>query len=186
MKVTTRSYNTARTGANVEEAALTPHILARNFMVKHRSLHVDDDPRIEAQPLYVPGIKMSDGKVHDVVYVATMANNIWAFDANDGTAIWKAPTHLGRPVKPKPTPHPGFPSASEIDIWGVNILWGILGTPVIDAATNKLYAVAWTSPDGSTAQAGYQLHEVDITDGKALRSAEIQSNHAGQDSHARP
>ena len=186
MKVTTRSYNAARTGANVQEGVLTPHVLGRNFMVKHLSLRVDDDPRIEAQPLYVPGIKMSDGKVHDVVYVATMANNIWAFDANDGKAIWKAPTNLGRPIKPKPTPHPGFPSASEIDLWGVNILWGILGTPVIDTATNKLYAVVWTSPDGSTAQAVYQLHEVDITDGKPLRSTEIQANAAGQDSHGRP
>lgn len=176
MKVTTRSYNVSRTGANREETVLTPHTLARNLMVKHLSLHVDDDPRIEAQPLYISGIKMNDGKVHDVVYVATMANNIWAFDANDGKPIWKGPTNLGRPIKPKSTPHTGFPTATEIDLWGVNILWGILGTPVIDSATNKLYAVIWTSPDGSLAQAVYQLHEVDITDGKALRSTEIQAS----------
>jgi len=186
MKVITRSYNAARTSANLVETVLTPHVLARNFMVKHLSLHVDDDPRIEAQPLYLPAIKMNDGKVHDVVYIATMANNIWAFDANDGKPIWKAPTNLGRPIKPKPTPHPGFPTATEIDLWGVNILWGILGTPVIDPDSNKLYAIAWTSPDGSTSKAVFQLHEVDITDGKPLRSTEIQASANDQDSHGRP
>ena len=186
MKVTTRSYDNTRTGANLRETVLTPHILARNFMVKHLSLQVDDDPRIEAQPLYVPAIKMNDGKVHDVVYIATMANNIWAFDANDGKPIWKAPTNLGRPIKPKPAPHPGFPTATEIDLWGVNILWGILGTPVIDPDSNKLYAVAWTSLDGSTSKAVYQLHEVDIADGKSLRSTEIHASANDQDSHGRP
>jgi len=186
MKVTTRSYNSARTGANLEETVLTPHTLARNLMVKKLSLHVDDDPRLEAQPLYIPGIKMNDGKVHDVIYVATMANNIWAFDANDGAPIWKTPTNLGRPIKPKPSPHPGFPSATEIDLWGVNILWGILGTPVIDPDSNKMYVVIWTSLDGSTARAVYQLHEVDITDGKPLRATEIQASATDQDSHGRP
>jgi len=32
-----------------------PHVLGNNFMVKHLSLHVDDDPRIEAQPLLYAG-----------------------------------------------------------------------------------------------------------------------------------
>jgi outer membrane protein assembly factor BamB len=119
MRVFTRSYDNARTGANSQETVLTPKMVANNILVKRFSLNFDDDPRLEAQPLYISGIRMNDGKVHDVVYVCTMANNVWAFDANGGTPIWQKPVNLGRPIKPKPTPHPGFPNSSEIDLWGI-------------------------------------------------------------------
>ena len=105
MHVETRSYNAARTAANLNETVLTPRKIGSNLLVKKFSLHFGDDPRLESQPLYVSGIKMSDGKVHDVVYVCTMANNVWAFDATDGKSIWPKPTNLGRPIAPKPTPH---------------------------------------------------------------------------------
>jgi outer membrane protein assembly factor BamB len=165
MKVLTRSYDSARTGANTQETILTPQKVANNILVKRFSLNFDDDPRLEAQPLYVSGIKMNDGKVHDVVYVCTMANNVWAFDANDGKPIWQKPVNLGHPIKPKPMPHPGFPSSSEIDLWGINILWGIISTPVIDDETKIMYVVNWTSRDGTVDQAIYQLHAIDVTDG---------------------
>ena len=81
--------------------------------------------------------------------------------------LWK--TNLGPPIKPKPTPHPGFPNATEIDLWGVNIKWGILSTPCIDLDERKLYAVAWTSLDGSVANSQHELHALDITDGTDLQ-----------------
>jgi PQQ enzyme-like repeat protein len=180
VRVTTRSYDAARTGANTDEASFTPHNLGNNLMVKLFSLEVNDDPRLEAQPLYLTGIKMNDGKVHDVIYVCTMANNIWAFDANDGKAIWAKPTNLGRPIKPKPTPHPGFPDSTDIDIWGVNILWGILSTPVIDPETNRMYVVIWTSQTGDSVTAQHELHEVDLSDGAALRKTTIDATAASQ------
>jgi PQQ enzyme repeat len=173
--VTTRSFNNSRTGANLEERELVPALVGDNLLVKRFSLHFDDDPRLEAQPLYVPGITMSDGRVRDVVYVCTMANNVWAFDAGDGQPIWKAPTSLGTPIRPKLQPHPGYPTASEIDMWGVNILWGILSTPVIDLDTKRMYVVAWTSPDGTLARAEYELHELDISSGGKLRALTIDT-----------
>jgi hypothetical protein len=169
--VFTRSYNAARTGANPNETELTPQDVGNNLLVKLFSLNFDDDPRLEAQPLYVPGVKMNDGKVHDVVYVCTMANNVWAFDASDGSQIWNPAVSLGRPIKPAPKPHPGFPNASEIDLWGINFLWGILSTPVIDPDTKRMYVVCWTSPNGSLAKAIFQLHELDITSGADVRPA---------------
>jgi outer membrane protein assembly factor BamB len=175
MRVTTRSYNPSRTGANIQETILDPDNVGKNLMFKHLHFHVSDDPRIEAQPLYMPGIKMNDGKIHNVVYVCTMANNIWAFDADDGKAIWKTPSSLGPPIKPTLKPRTGVPTATDIDLWGINILWGILGTPVIDPDTNRMYVVVWSSRDNSVENAVYHLHEVDITDGKSLRSTEIQA-----------
>ena len=72
---------------------------------------------------------MKGGAKHDVAFVCTMANNVWAFDVASGAVLWK--TNLGPPITPKITPHPGFPKASEIDLWGVNIKWGILSTPCL-------------------------------------------------------
>jgi len=192
MHVETRSYNTARTGANLNETILNPRKVGSNLLVKKFSLHfgdgpnLGDDPRLESQPLYVSGIRMSDGKVHDVIYVCTMANNVWAFDANDGHAIWAKPTNLGKPITPKPTPHPGFPDSTEIDLWGVNIRWGILSTPVLDSDTKKMYIVCWTSNDGTLNNAVYELHEVDMSTGKDLRRTPVDATAPGQTVAGKP
>src|SRR3954453_5118399 len=99
MQVVTRSYNAARSGANLNETVLTPRKIGANLLVKKVSLHfagdphVKDDPRLEAQPRYLPAIKMSDGKVHAVVYVCAMATNVWVFDQYDGKPSWVSPTH---------------------------------------------------------------------------------------------
>ena len=169
MKVTTRSYDTARTGSNRQETTFTTHNVGNNLIVKQLSLETHDDRCIEAQPLYVSGLKMTDGQVRDVVYVCTMANNVWAFDANTGKPIWPKPTLLAPPIKPKLKPRPGFPEATDIDLWGINDHWGILSTPVIDPDHNKMYVVLWASPSGDPANAQHQIHEIDIITGAKLR-----------------
>lgn len=176
MQVLTRSYDNARTGANRQETFLTPKKVAGNAMVKLFSMHFDDDPRLEAQPLYVPAMPMSDGQTHDVLYVCTMANNVWAFDANTGAVIWK--TSLGPAVTPNGT---------EIDMFSINKKWGILSTPVIDLDTKRLYAVAWASPDGKVANAIHKLHEVDIASGHETRPAiQIGASAPGQVAAGKP
>jgi outer membrane protein assembly factor BamB len=172
--VLTRSFNNARTAWNQTETRLTPKLVGGNLMVKLFSLVLTgDDPRIEAQPLYVPGLKGSDGVARDVVFVCSMGNNVWAFDANTGQPIWPAPTSLGPPILPDPAPHQGFPTASSIDMWGVNILWGILSTPVIDPDTKTLYVVNWSSPDRKIANATHKLHAVDIVTGALKKTIPI-------------
>ena len=165
--VLTRSYDNARTGSNTNEFTLTPPKVSGG-MKKLTSLKVDDDPRLEAQPLYVPQLTMSDGKIHDVVFVATMANNVWAFDANDGSVIWKqhlAPgTRPGTPIKPGPDPHRP-PPANELDMYWINILLGVLSTPVIDIDTKTMYLVTWSSPDMSRNDAANHLHALNLIDG---------------------
>jgi len=175
MNVLTRSYDPARTGANLNETILTPAKVGSNLMVKAFSLHFNadhkDDDRLEAQPLFVPNLHMSDGKTHDVVFVCTMANNVWAFSAADGKPIWPHPTKLGPEVRPRSTPHQGYPHSTEIDMWGVNHHWGILSTPCIDLDAGMMYVVCWTSPDGSVAKAVYELHEINIKSGAPGRPA---------------
>jgi hypothetical protein len=156
-QVLTRSYDNGRTGANITETVLTPVLIGSKGLKRARSLVLQDggftdDPRIEAQPLYVPGIRMPDGNIHDVLFVASMGNFIWAFDVN-GNGFWRTP-QLGTPYKPAHDPKGNSPTATVIDSWGINILWGILATPVIDidAKPNpQMYFVNWRLQNGKPA-----------------------------------
>jgi outer membrane protein assembly factor BamB len=158
--VVTRSYTNGRTGANTEETLLTPALVGSNLLVKNFSLNVNDDPRIEAQPLFVSGVSIGNQAPRDIVYVCTMANNVWAFDADTGQAVWPQPVNLGPPLDP---------GTFEIQLFDINKLWGILSTPVIDLATNTMYIVCWTSPDGSLAKAQFQVHALDIATGQQAK-----------------
>jgi hypothetical protein len=161
--ILTRSVDASRSGSNTQETQLTPANVGANLLVKLRSLHFDDDPRLEAQPLYVSGLTMNDGREHDVVYVCTMANNVWAFDVNDGSVLWKH--KLGPSIRP-----PGPPDPHNIDLFGINIRWGVLSTPVIDRSTETMYVVSWESSDHTVPNAKHRLHAIDITKGTDRRN----------------
>src|SRR5579859_1862681 len=100
--VTTRSYDNTRSGANTQEPILTPQAI-RARGVKHLfTLSLPGDARgCEAQPLMVPGVRFPDGSAHDVVYVATMGNRVFAFDAGSGIRLWMV--QLGTPIKSNST-----------------------------------------------------------------------------------
>jgi len=91
------------------------------------------DGQIYAQPLYMTGLSINGG-THDVVFVETQNNSVYAFDA-DATSSQTAQTfwkvNLGHFVY-------------KGDLYGVNPNVGILSTPVIDATTNTLYL--WWKP----------------------------------------
>jgi mono/diheme cytochrome c family protein/outer membrane protein assembly factor BamB len=148
--VYTQHNDNARTGANLHETVLTPaNVRAGQFGLLFR--HAVDD-QVFGQPLYVPRLAIGDG-LHNVVYVATAANSVYAFDADDGTrpAYWHV--HLG-------------PAASVRDYrFGCpDILgnMGIVGTPVIDPATRTLYVVVLTHEHGAFVQ---RLHALDLNTG---------------------
>src|SRR5437868_6550543 len=105
INVLTRSYDNGRTGSNMNETVLTPARIASKGLKRVRSFNITgDDPRIEAQPLYVENLKMADGKPHNVLIVATMSNHIWAFDVDRDGLFWKTP-QLGQPYRPARDPH---------------------------------------------------------------------------------
>jgi hypothetical protein len=164
--VLTRSYDNGRTGANLTETTFTPALVSNKGLRRVRSFNIDDDPRIEAQPLYVPNLPMPDGNKHDVLFVSSMANRIWAFDVN-GNGVWKTPnlpdgtSALGKPFRPAKDPNGPRQTSTVIDNWGINILWGILSTPVIDLDLNRMYFVNWrVQNDGKP---GMFAHQIDIS-----------------------
>jgi hypothetical protein len=157
VEVLTRSYNNARTGANPNETVLTPAAVGTSGLRKLFSLTITDDTRgAEAQPLIVPDLTMPDGNKHDVVFLCSMANTIWAFDANNGASLWPNPVSLGIPIK----------NTKQIDTWLINDHWGILSTPVIDRDTETMYVVSYSSADGTQNNASHHLHAIRLRDGK--------------------
>ena len=142
----TGQYNVGRTSANLSETILTPvNVNPTSFgLLFSRAV----DAQVFAQPLYVPAVTIN-GKTQNVVYVATLNNSVYAFDADNPTAsapLWQA--NLGATVL--------------IQAYGFSSNVGILSTPVIDPSTNTLYCVADTLQNMREV---YTLHALDITTG---------------------
>ncbi|MEA3178052.1 MAG: hypothetical protein QOI59_1575 [Gammaproteobacteria bacterium] len=131
VSVTTQHNDNLRTGANLNETLLTPANVNSGQFGKLYSVTLDG--QVYAQPLYVPNVAIPDQGSHNVVYVATMNNSVYALDAdNGGSQIWKA--NFGQPVHPCDVEwHENVTQGSSI---------GILGTPVIDPTTNTIYFVS--------------------------------------------
>jgi len=159
LSVLTRSYDNGRTGANTAEHFLTPAgVAAHGMSLQFRLELTGDDPRIEAQPLYVPDIRMSDGNIHNVLYVCSMSNHVWAFDTDTGKAIWPAPVSLGPPFIAKP--------GDPVDSKGINVSFGVLSTPVIDINRGIMYLVYWLSDEATHQSRQFQLAALRLSDGQ--------------------
>jgi len=143
--VATWHNDNSRTGLNSDETTLNPQSV--NCMTAGVPCHFGKlftypvDGGIFAQPLFVPNV-LVNGARHNVVYVTTNNNSVYAFDAesavpvSSGQPLWKR--NLG------PTGTTGFE---------------VFSTPVIDTATNTLYLV--TNSDGTSAM----LHALDLETG---------------------
>jgi hypothetical protein len=156
VSVTTRGYDFQRSGANLQENILTADAVAKRGIKQLFTLSTPDDGRgCDASPLIVAGVRLPNGTVRDVVYLATMGNFIYAYDANNGALLWKR--QLGTPIR----------STKDIDDHQVNQFWGILSTPVIQ--NDVMYGCAWISSDGSAAKARHLAFAIDIRTGHDVR-----------------
>jgi hypothetical protein len=157
--VTTQQYGNARTGVQSHESALTPANVNPNTFGKLFSLPVIG--HVYAEPLYVAGLTMADGTVHNVLFVATERDYVYAFDADGNNPtqgfLWRVAL-LGTGETWVPDTDVGS-SDIKPDI-------GITSTPVIDLATNTLYAVAVSKTTSGTVQYFSRLHALNITDGR--------------------
>jgi hypothetical protein len=167
----TRSADNSRSGWNPHEIALTQASVSSKGIVRSTVIPVTGDARgMEAQPLILPGVKLSDGTTHDVMVLPSMANVVRGVDAHTGAALWSVP--LGRPIdgntptgprKPRPDGCAGdYPT---IDCHQINDKWGVLSTGVIDPDTRRVYLVAWISTDGTPQNAQHHVFVLNIADG---------------------
>jgi Chitobiase/beta-hexosaminidase C-terminal domain/Legume lectin domain len=151
--ILTQHYDNARTGQNTAETILTPANVNSTTFGKLFALGVDG--YVYAQPLYVSGVVMPGGGTHNVLYVATEHDSLYAFDADTGGApLWYV-TFLVN----------GASTLSTSDVGNTQDIhpeMGITGTPVIDDSTKTLYVVVNTKESGALI---YRLHALDIATG---------------------
>jgi uncharacterized protein (TIGR03437 family) len=151
--VLTGGNDNYRTNANLSETILKPSNVKTGTFGRLFSLSVDG--QIYAQPLYQQNVAMADGNTHNVVFVATMHNTVYAFDADSpNVPVWSV--NLGPSV---PSSSYASDTGAYTDIDPEN---GILSTPVIDPNTGTLYAVAATLENGTFV---YRLHALDTGTG---------------------
>jgi hypothetical protein len=148
--VFTYHNDNARTGLNSGETKLTPAYVNEKQFGKIFSYALDGD--VYAQPLYVSNLHFSDG-THNVVYVATQHDSVYAYDADGGSTnpLW---------VRSFLDPANDVTTLPGDELIAEEI--GITGTPVIDPASNTLYVVAATKENS---HAVLRLHALDLARG---------------------
>lgn len=158
--VYTYHNNLSRDGTNIQEYALTTANINTQSFGKRASCPVDG--AIYAQPLWVANVTVQGAK-HNVVYVATQHDGLFAFDADASPckSLWSAnlidTTHggaSGETSVPSTLVGSGFGDIQpEI---------GVTGTPVIDPASGTLYVVSKSVNSGTFFQ---RLHAIDLATG---------------------
>ena len=144
--VWTYHYDNKRTGWNSQETELTPATVASSSFGLLQSVPLDD--QVDAQPLVVPNVVITTGNhqgEHDVVYVATESNTVYAIDVHTGIVLL----------------HPNFGAPVPLPLGctnnGPNV--GINSTPVIDLAKKTLYVITYTNDSSGPA---YRIHALDL------------------------
>jgi hypothetical protein len=149
VNVTTFHNDNSRTGQNTQEIYLTPSNVNYTQFGKLFSVGVDAD--VYAQPLYLYGVSIAGG-THNVVYVVTENDSVYAIDADSGTVYAQ--------VNLIPSGGSIVNSSSDLGCSDMVPTIGISGTPVIDTSTGTMYLVATSKVNGSVVQ---YFHALNVT-----------------------
>jgi hypothetical protein len=181
VNVTTWHNDLTRQGLNANEVTLTPANVNTSTFGKLFSYPVQG--QIYAEPLYVSNLAIPGQGTHDVVFVATQNNDIYAFDADSNSGpnsglLW----HINL----------GGAAAMPNNFFGnrygpyhdINPQVGITSTPVIDLATGTMYIDSFTNDIAGQNAYSHHIWALDITTGQqkmapVLVGASIQGNGAG-------
>jgi len=150
--ILTQHYDNARTGQNLTETILTPANVNSTTFGKLFTLGADG--YVYAQPLYVPNLAIPGNGTHNVIFIATEHDSIYAYDADTGVQLWFR-TFLVN----------GATTLSTTDVGNTQDIHpeiGITGTPAIDPTTNTMYVIVNTKEAGLFID---RLHALDITTG---------------------
>ena len=159
----TQHFDVARTGWFPYETHLTvgnvPSLKKLFSVALTKPDGTADNGSVYAQPLVAHHVNIGGAGAHNVVFVATESDVVYAFDADTNQPpLWT------RSLIPT-----GEQVVSVADIAGCNNVdpvIGITSTPVIDCATHTMYVVAKTKKvSGSTTSFHYRLSALDMSNG---------------------
>jgi hypothetical protein len=176
--VLTQHNDVSRSGENLNEVSLNAGNVNTNQFGWLYSRPVDD--QIYAQPLVVTNVPIPGKGTHNILYVATVNDTVYAFDADDPTVVapyWQTNftgTFGGTlVVAPANTDMTGACGGNYHDFSG-NL--GIVGTPVIDPVSRTMWLVVRTKEvSGATANFVQRLYALDITTGASRVSPVVIS-----------
>jgi hypothetical protein len=166
--VTTYHYDTARDGLNMQETVLTSTNVNSTQFGKIGFDTVDG--KVDAEPLYLANV-IAGGALHNVLYVATEHDSVYAFDADSGTQLWKT-SILGS----------GETTSDDHNCSQITPEIGITSTPVIDrkqGANGTLFTIGM-SKDAS-GKYHQRLHALNVTTGAEISGSptEITGSYPG-------
>jgi len=168
--VFTQHNDILRTGLNQNETALTPSVVSSTTAFGKKFSQTVDG-YVYAQPLYEPGVNIG-GTVHNVVFVATENDSLYAFDADSNAGananpLWHAnliDINHGAAAGATPVTN------SQVSCGDLVPKIGVTSTPVIDPSTGTIY-VETKSSEGTSFP--HRLHAIDITTGNEKFSGPI-------------
>lgn len=169
----------SRDGANTREYALKSSTVTTATFGKLFSCPVDG--AVYTQPLWVPGLSIGGG-THNVIFVATQHDSVFAFDADASPCVTYWQVNLLDAM------HGGTAGETPV-VWNdvgncfgdVYPEVGVTGTPVIDPTTNTIYLVSASESNpvtpgncsGSSATFFHRLHALDITTGNEQANSPV-------------
>ena len=163
VSVTTNHYDNSRTGQNTQETILTPQNVSNGtqFGVNFTQ---PVDGNIYGQPLYVPNVAIPGNGTHNVIFVVTAGDSVYAFDADSNAGSNANPLWHASLID---TAHGAAAGATSVPSGDVNCgdltpQIGITSTPVIDLSTGTMYVEAKSKESLSYV---HRLHALDITTG---------------------
>jgi len=147
--VFTYHNNLSRNGSNPSEYTLTPSNVNTTTFGKLFSCTVDG--AIYAQPLWVPNLSVGGG-THNVVFVATTHDSVYAFDADKSPCVtyWSV-SLLGS--------NETYLNNGDVGSGDIQTDIGIVGTPVIDRSTQTLYVVSKSKDSGTSCTPSSSCHQ---------------------------
>ena len=157
---TSRGDN-ARDGANTHETLLTPANVNQSGFGRLFSVPVDYV--VMAQPLYMPNVNIPGQGTHNVIYIVTQADSVYAIDADNGAQLWYA-SMLDGGITASGNNLPCGTGAGFLQE-------GIVSTPVIDPNTNTIFLVAKTVRNNAVR---HDLHALDLTTGNERAGSPVQ------------
>jgi len=159
--VTTYQNDNSRSSTNTHETTLT--LSNVNVSQFGRKAVFPVQGYVYAQPLYVPNVNIG-GVMHNVVFIATEHDQVYAFDVNSGQQLWQKNLLITVGPLVQVTPIPSTDAGCEDLVPEI----GITGTPVIDVSNNVMFMIANTKTRNlftQTTTYGQTLYELDIRTG---------------------